>query len=145
MGRKTSYRTEYDEQAFKLCLLGATDKQLADFFGVTEQAINIWKTKYPSFFESLKRGKQQADAEVAKSLYRNALGYEHQEEQVFVDRMGNEHIVTVTKRYAPNPTSCIFWLKNRQPERWRDQQGAGTFELPDGYEITIGRDKTNKD
>jgi hypothetical protein len=32
------------------------------------------------------------------------------------------------KHYPPDPTAMIFWLKNRQPERWRDQpreEGAG--------------------
>jgi DNA-binding XRE family transcriptional regulator len=33
-------REEYDEQARKLCLLGATDAELADFFGVSEQTLN---------------------------------------------------------------------------------------------------------
>lgn len=46
----------------KLCLLGATDKELGDFFNVTEQTINNWKKDFPSFFESIKRGKIDADA-----------------------------------------------------------------------------------
>ena len=28
----------------------------------------------------------------------------------------------VTKDMAPNPTSLIFWLKNRKPEVWRDSK-----------------------
>lgn len=39
-GRPTDYREEYNEQAYKLCLLGATDAELGDFFNVTEQTIN---------------------------------------------------------------------------------------------------------
>ena len=56
-GRPTNYKKEYDEQAYKLCLLGATDKEMADFFNVKEQTINNWKKNHPSFFESIKRGK----------------------------------------------------------------------------------------
>ena len=33
-GRKSEYRIEYADQALKLCLLGATDKELAEFFSV---------------------------------------------------------------------------------------------------------------
>ena len=33
-GRKSEYREEYAEQALKLCLLGATDKEIAEFFSV---------------------------------------------------------------------------------------------------------------
>ena len=28
----------------------------------------------------------------------------------------------VVKDVAPNPTAIIFWLKNRQPQKWRDKQ-----------------------
>ena len=27
------------------------------------------------------------------------------------------------ERYAPDTTACIFWLKNRRPDLWRDVQG----------------------
>lgn len=55
-------KAEYKEQARKLCRLGATDVQLADFFGVTEKTLNNWKNKYPGFLQSLKEGKEIADA-----------------------------------------------------------------------------------
>ena len=35
------YKEEFDKQAYKLCLLGADDKRLADFFGVTETEIKL--------------------------------------------------------------------------------------------------------
>ena len=62
-GRPSQYKAEYCEQAYKLCLLGATDVQLADFFGVSEQTLNTWKQKHPKFLESLRAGKDEADAE----------------------------------------------------------------------------------
>ena len=61
-GRKSEYREEYAEQALKLCLLGATDKEIAEFFSVSEQTLNSWKKKFPQFLESLKKGKAVADA-----------------------------------------------------------------------------------
>ena len=54
-GRKSEYRIEFSDQALKLCLLGATDKELAEFFSVTEQTLNKWKKDYPEFLESLKK------------------------------------------------------------------------------------------
>ena len=41
-GRPTKYEEEYNEQAYKLCLLGATDKEIGDFFNVDERTINNW-------------------------------------------------------------------------------------------------------
>ena len=99
-GQPTKYRPEMNEQAAKLCRLGATDAEMADFFDVTEQTINNWKSDHPDFFESIKRGKVLADAEVANSLYNRALG---------------------STDYPPDTTACIFWLKNRRPSSWRDK------------------------
>jgi hypothetical protein len=36
MGRPTSYKAEYAAQALKLCKLGLTDKELAEYFEVSE-------------------------------------------------------------------------------------------------------------
>jgi uncharacterized protein YjcR len=44
-GRETTYSPEYAEKAFKIALLGATDKELADILGVSETTINAWKKK----------------------------------------------------------------------------------------------------
>ena len=120
-GRPTRYREEYCDQAYRLCLLGYTDKELADFFGVKEQTINNWKHAHKEFFESLKAGKAEADSHVIDSLYKRATGYEHDEVH-FTAHDGKVIQTPYKKHYSPNPTSMIFWLKNRQPEKWRDKQ-----------------------
>lgn len=120
MARPTDYRQEYAEQARKLCLLGFTDKQLAVFFGVNESTINRWKQKYPEFCKSIKSGKVIADAQVAESLFKRATGMEVEEVEVRGD--GDNEIKRVTKKHiSPDTTAQIFWLKNRQPELWRDK------------------------
>lgn len=122
VGRPTSYKEEYAELAFNYCLLGATDIDLAKYFGVSEKTINTWKAKQPEFLQSLKAGKDEADAKVAQSLYHRATGYSHQETKIAT----HEGMITdskeFTKHYAPDPTSAIFWLKNRQSGKWRDKQ-----------------------
>lgn len=120
MARPTLYKEEYAEQARKLCLLGATDKELADFFEVCEDTIHEWKKVHSLFSESVKKGKLQADADVADRLYQRAMGYEHDE----VDIRVIDHCIVQTpirKIYAPDPTAAIFWLKNRQRTKWRDK------------------------
>lgn len=120
-GRPSKFKPEYCIQAYKLCLLGSTDKDLADFFEVVESTINEWKHSFPEFSESIKKGKVQADAVVAKSLFHRAKGYSHPEIDI---RVCDKDIVQtpITKHYPPDTTACIFWLKNRQPEKWRDKQ-----------------------
>lgn len=121
-GRPSDFKEEFIEQAYKLCLLGATDKELGDFFGVTEQTVNNWKKTKDGFFESIKRGKMEADAKVAASLYHRALGFETTEVVTASFQGIISDMKTVKKVYPPDPTSAIFWLKNRQPDKWRDKQ-----------------------
>lgn len=131
LGRPTKYRIEYNEQAYKLCLLGHTDEELADFFEVHVSTIHQWKLDYPDFSDSIKKGKEIADAEVSKSLYHRALGYSHPD--VDIKAVNGEIVETqVMKHYPPDATSAIFWLKNRQPKKWRDKQ---VMEHEGGLEI----------
>lgn len=121
-GEKNSkYKPEYDELAYNYCLLGAKDTQLADFFNVCEKTINTWKKQHPTFLQSLKKGKEVADAEVASALFHRAKGYSHPEVKVF-NNQGEIVTYDTVKHYAPDPTSAIFWLKNRQSKLWRDKQ-----------------------
>lgn len=121
-GRDTKYREEYADQARKLCLLGATDKELADFFEVTEQTVNNWKRAHPAFFESIRAGKIKADAEVADSLYRRATG-EHVVAEKLVKKDDGSFEALRYKQYIPgDPQAAFRWLLNRRPVDWRDKK-----------------------
>lgn len=122
-GRPTKYKAEYAEQARKLCLLGATDAEMAEFFEVRESTIHAWKKAHSEFSESIKKGKVLADAQVADKLFNRAIGYDAPDVDI---RVVNQEIVQtpIIKHYPPDPTSGIFWLKNRQPKRWRDKPEA---------------------
>lgn len=104
-GRKPTYKKEYDQIARNYCILGAIDIDLAEFFGVTERTIYLWKKKYPSFLEATKEAKDQVDARVVNALFHKAIGFQTNKGQV-----------------PPDTTACIFWLKNRQPDKWSDKQ-----------------------
>lgn len=121
MGRPSKFKPEYTEQASKLCKLGATDREVADFFEVTEQTLNNWKAAHPEFFESLKLAKEEADQRVEQSLYRRALGYSHDAVKIFCDKDNGVTQVPFIEHYPPDTTACIFWLKNRKSAEWRDR------------------------
>lgn len=119
-GAPTKFKEEYIEQAEKLAKYGLIDKEIAEFFGVTEKTLNNWKQAHPDFLQSLKKGKEISDSEVIRSLYDRATGYSHPEDKIF-NHNGKEMVVPTTKHYPPDTTACIFWLKNRIPEDWREK------------------------
>ncbi|MCL2596256.1 MAG: helix-turn-helix domain-containing protein [Paludibacter sp.] len=121
-GRPTSYNSDNNEKVFKLCLLGATDKDIADFFGVSESTLNNWKIEYPEFLESIKKGKQEADANVGSALYSRAIGHKKKDCEEVFQYQGKIVRAKTTKYFPPDVTAIIFWLKNRQPTLWRDKQ-----------------------
>jgi len=120
-GRPSKFGTVDQAQVEKLAKAGWTDKQMADFFDVTEQTWNNWKEAHPDFFESLKDWKAEADHKVERSLYQRALGYEHPDVHI----SNYQGVITQTeliKRYPPDTTAAIFWLKNRMSREWRDKR-----------------------
>jgi hypothetical protein len=125
-GRPQKYQDHYPKLAEKFTKLGATDKDLADLFEVNIDTIHDWKKTFPQFSDSLKKGKEIADSLVIQSLFKRATGYEHEDTDIRTVSVGNgiSQIVEtpIMKKYPPDPTSMIFWLKNRRPQEWRDKQ-----------------------
>ena len=121
MARPTKYQEAYAEQARKLCLLGYTDAELADFFEVSETTINNWKLEHSEFLESIKKGKSVADADVASSLFHRAMGYTAKEKREEKTADGFKE-VDAEKHVPGDVTAMIFWLKNRQKDKWREKQ-----------------------
>lgn len=119
-GRPSAYQADFAVQAEKLCKLGATDAELADFFGVSTVTIWRWQSAHEQFCNALKRGKESADERVERSLYNRAVGYTFDSEKVF-QHQGSIVRAKTIEHVPPDTTSMIFWLKNRRPEQWRDK------------------------
>jgi len=138
-GRPSKFLTIDLIQFKKLVLSGWDDAKIADFFGVTERTLSRWKLAHKDFCLSLKDWKKEADLKVEKSLYQRAIGYQYEEvvyEKSKVGGLGiklskneikrishcdtNKTKITV-KEVIPDVTAQIFWLKNRQPETWREK------------------------
>lgn len=152
-GAPTKYKTAYNGQAEKLCKLGATDAELAEFFEVVESTINLWKIEHPKFSESIKKGKTAADVVIANKLHSRAAGAVVKIQQahkvktvkyVKGKRVETESIevVTLKQEYPPDTTAAIFWLKNRQPKKWRDKQEIDV-RTPEGISVTYKQQEGN--
>jgi hypothetical protein len=120
IGRPSGYQADFAVQAKKLCELGATDIEIADFFEVSDRTVYRWQLQFPEFCQALKAGKEAADDRVERSLYHKATGYSFESEKIFQHQ--GEVIRAKTREHVPPDTvSMIFWLKNRRPEQWRDK------------------------
>lgn len=120
-GRPSKYKDIDLEKVKKLAFKGWTDIEMCEFFGVGETTWYRWKGEHDEFRESLKNWKEESDSRVERSLYERALGYTCKEDKIF-NNNGEALVVPTVKHYPPDPTSAIFWLKNRQPDNWRDKK-----------------------
>ena len=107
--------------AFQFALLGATDKELAVAFDVGIDTISQWKRKHPTFKEGYAKGKVEADAKVAYSLYQNAMGYDYYEQQI-VRTVGSYVLVEVRKHHAAESWAAAKWLELRRSAEWSATQ-----------------------
>ncbi|MGE0745285.1 MAG: helix-turn-helix domain-containing protein [Rhodospirillales bacterium] len=124
-GRPPLYRKDFDEQARMLCLLGATNDFLAEFFGVSDTTIDNWIARHATFRDAVRAGRLIADTEAAQGLYQRAIGAEWTEETAVKvrDDQFSEHveIVKVKKAAPPDTQAASLWLRNRHPQWWREK------------------------
>lgn len=134
-GRPSKFGSIDMRQIKFLYLAGWDDVQVAAFIDITPRTLENWKRRYKEFFQAIKGWKKEADERVERSLYTRATGYTVPEEQVF-QHQGDIVRAQTVKHYAPDVTAQIFWLKNRQPDRWRekiDHEHTGDLILSYGH------------
>ena len=130
MGRPSRYEKEIKphlEEIRKAVEAGATDKEIAKAFNISESTIYEYKKKYPQFLEAFARGREQVVIEIKAALLKKALGFTYEEEKKVgrKDKDG-ENIVLVEKykRYsAPSETAAAMLLRNYDAD-WRDNDKA---------------------
>ena len=123
----------------QLGLFGHTNREIAQIFGISEATLarrireehaEAAKSGRESVLTALKKAREVADAEVTQALFRRATGF----------RLGKMY-------FPPDTTAAIFWLKNRQPVRWRDvhrTEVSGEVKAPPLLNIVIEGDPPEK-
>mgnify|MGYP000867944231 CR=1 FL=1 len=125
-GRPTKYSQEMHDRYCAMAEQGATESEIAAALGVNTDTLYEWASKHPIFSEARKAARDKANDHVEAALFKMATGLKHRvvKPMEVKDGDGVSHIelVEYEERLPPNPTSMIFWLKNRRPDRWRDKQ-----------------------
>ena len=91
---------------------GLTNAQIAERIGISSRTLDRWKNyevngTYP-IRQALKSGKEVVDYAVESALLKKAM--------------------------EGDTTAMIFWLKNRQPDRWRERRNE-----PDKIDISLSQ------
>lgn len=136
-GAAPKYNEAYHlDWAWSLYSRGATDKEVAEAFGVSVRTIHRWKQDHPEFLEVAQNSKDIADAKVEKSLYKLATGFRYTTTytEITMDKDGNQKPAKIKKtehEVPPDIAAVCFWLKNRRPDEWRDKQIMELYEIED--------------
>lgn len=100
---------------------GLTDEQIAKNMKVSRSTLSKYKKEYKDILDTLKKAKEIVDYEVENALLKKALGYTETLYKQKVTKDGDVVNITENVHIAPDSTALIFWLKNRQPKKWRDK------------------------
>lgn len=130
MGRAKPFKEEFIDICYNLALLGATDEQMANAINVGTTRFYEYKKQHPKFAESIKKGGIVADSQVAQALFKRAVGFYQEVEELKATQEGIVKI-KVNKYFPPEPTAIIYWLKCRQPNNWRDNKDKTQINTDD--------------
>lgn len=101
---------------------GLIDEDVMRRLGISSNMFYQYKARYEEFAEACAIGKEFVDYDVQNALLRRALGYEYEETKTITSKDGSQKIEKTKKHIPPDTVACIFWLKNRQRDKWRDRQ-----------------------
>ncbi len=118
-GRPSAYHVQYAEIARHLCEQGATNADLASYFGVAISTISLWQVEKKEFLEACRAGAEAAAPRVERALFERAMGYTFESEEIKV--IDGEIVrVPIREHVPPDYNSMRLWLCNRAPGRWKD-------------------------
>lgn len=155
-----AFLEEYGLEAVRrLAEDGFSESEISLRVGVDEKCFARWKRRHKELAEAIALGRSTADYEVVRALYKKATGYNvalnktYKLKKVDYDpdtgkklREYEEIATGVDETFVPADLRAgTFWLKNRQPDRWRDRpekeitdgedETGGTVELPEADSI----------
>lgn len=133
-GRRTKYKPEFAARVTDMCLLGLTNGELAERFKVSEATIDLWISTIPAFQGAVYAGREGADQKVANALFKSAIGYTHDHEDIRTEGLGGGEsrvvVTKTTKHYPPNDASIGRWMRARQNTRFPNPNADASASSP---------------
>jgi len=122
----------------ELIVQGVPDYRIAEQLGIAYRTWKDWKQKYPEMKEIYSLANQKLVADVQNALYKKAMGFTVVEKTVEKGRDGEiVKEVEIEKTYPPDTTAAIFFLTNRDPDRWKHRNALTSLHLVQKNEYSI--------
>lgn len=150
MPRKSSYNPAHHIPWVRsLARQGLTLPQIAEEIGVARSTLCLWAKKDDALSDALNEGRSFADSKVVDGLYQRAMGMTVTDKKTILSTKDGKtqpaRIEITEKQLPPDPTACIFWLKNRQPKKWRDKPDMEIEDMRPILNITVPAAKVEND
>ena len=125
---------------------GASQSEIAEKLHLAVSTFKLYLSKgdkgeepYSDLSDCFRKAAEVPDDNVEAAMYKRACGIEYEERvyELVMNKDTGEAEERCTKRTVkyipPDPTSGMFWLTNRRPDRWRykpepaqNDEGGGT-------------------
>lgn len=138
-GRPPTYDpARHCARATRLALLGLTNDDIAQALEITTSTFAQWQKDHQEFSDAIAEGKVDADAKVAQSLYKRAVGMATPAVKIFMPKDATDAseaiIVPHAVHHPPDVNAARMWLHNRRPKDWRERR---EIEVTGGLEFRI--------
>jgi hypothetical protein len=109
------------DKAKELSKQGYTEAELAKKLNVSIGTLNEWKNTYPELMKIIEENNEYYEDKVEQALIKRALGYEYEETEIVASKDGKtSRVKKIKKEVPPDTNAIIFWLKSRNPKKWRN-------------------------
>jgi transposase-like protein len=99
---------------------GAIMSEIADAFQISRRTIHYWMNQHQEFHDAVQVGVDAFNARVERALAERAIGFSVTIKEEVRDEQGKVIQQEQRRYYPPDPTSMIFFLKNRMRDKYKD-------------------------
>ena len=131
----------HKKKIYDLCKQGITTPELADAVGLTVRQLERLIDKSEEIRLWVEKSREMVDMRVEGALYKQAIGYNSITTEVVTHPDGTQSTKVTDKFYPPNIAASQFWLKNRQPERWKEKPAPESAEEKPPLIIQLSTDE----
>lgn len=138
---KLKYNEDFPLLAEMYAREGMRDVDICKKLGISKDTFYTYIKKYPDFSEAIKRGKAPVDFQVENAMLKRALGYDYEEETIEYENQDGKPAIkskkTIKKHIPSDVGAGIFWLTNRNNDKWKRNRDVQKIEVSKDYDEDI--------